>query len=62
MYFILISVSMEDGGTDFSACETDAELDSEVEDEDKEAEEQLTVWLDQLHNLQQVSARTGFWN
>ena len=39
---------------DYSACETDAELDSEVEEEDTEAEQQLTIWLDQLHTLQQV--------
>ena len=36
----------------YGGSETDAELDSEVEDTD--AEQELSVWLDQLNQIQQV--------
>lgn len=38
----------------YGGSETDAELDSEVEDTD--AEQELSVWLDQLNQIQQVSS------
>ncbi len=57
VYFQSMDGSEEDcfrmGGS-----ETDGELDSEVEDTD--AEQELSVWLDQLNQIQQVGKHTLF--